>query len=109
MTPNSLEGARETCRKIAGNIAKVMRGQAGPTRQLLAALAGGGHVLMVAAFRSEEVAADHALRRIRPPLHLSLALFEPDDVRRLAESMAGPRLGSRIFRTPARPIAVSVR
>jgi MoxR-like ATPase len=46
MTPPSLEAARETCRKIAGNIAKIMRGQAGPTRQLLAALAGGGHVLL---------------------------------------------------------------
>ena len=51
---------------------------------------GGGHVLVVAAFRSEEVAADHAFRRIRPPLHLRLSLFEPDDIRRLAESMAGP-------------------
>ena len=52
--------------------------------------AGGGHVLVVAAFRSEEVAADHAFRRMRSPLHLRLSLFEPDDMRRLAESMAGP-------------------
>ena len=49
-----------------------------------------GHVLVVAAFRSEEVAADHALRRLRPPLHLRLGLFEPQDIRRLTESMAGP-------------------
>jgi MoxR-like ATPase len=46
MTSPSLEAARETCRNIAANIAKIMRGQAGPTRQLLAALAGGGHVLL---------------------------------------------------------------
>ena len=52
--------------------------------------AAGGHVLVVAAFRSEEVAADHVFRRLRPPLHLRLTLFEADDVRRLAESMAGP-------------------
>ena len=46
MTSPPLEAARETCRNIAANIAQVMRGQAGPTRQLLAALAGGGHVLL---------------------------------------------------------------
>jgi two-component system sensor kinase len=49
----------------------------------------GGHVVVVAGFRSEEVAADHVFRRIRPPLHLRLSLLEPGDVRRLAESMAG--------------------
>jgi hypothetical protein len=37
MTPTHLEAARETCRKIAGNIAKIMRGQTGPTRELRAA------------------------------------------------------------------------
>jgi MoxR-like ATPase len=46
MTPTNLEAARETYRKIAANISKIMRGQAGPTRQLLAALAAGGHVLL---------------------------------------------------------------
>jgi len=46
MTQTHLEAARETCRKIADNIAKIMRGQSSPTRQLLAALAGGGHVLL---------------------------------------------------------------
>jgi MoxR-like ATPase len=46
MTPTPLEAARETCLKIEENIAKIMRGQAGPTRQMLAALAGGGHVLV---------------------------------------------------------------
>ena len=46
MTPTPLEAAREICRKIAGNIAKIMHGQAGSTRELLAALASGGHVLL---------------------------------------------------------------
>jgi MoxR-like ATPase len=46
MTSTHLEGARKTCRKIADNIAKIMRGQASSTRQLLAALASGGHVLL---------------------------------------------------------------
>jgi MoxR-like ATPase len=38
--------AREVCQKIAANIAQVMKGQAGATRKLLAALASGGHVLL---------------------------------------------------------------
>jgi MoxR-like ATPase len=46
MTPTPLEAARQTCLRIEENIAKIMRGQAGPTRQMLAALAGGGHVLL---------------------------------------------------------------
>ena len=46
MTPTSLDAARETFRKISANISKIMRGQSGPTRQLLAALATGGHVLL---------------------------------------------------------------
>jgi MoxR-like ATPase len=46
MTPNNLQSARETCLKIAANISKIMRGQAGPTRKLIAALASGGHVLL---------------------------------------------------------------
>src|SRR5580692_730026 len=46
MSSPSIEAARETGRKIAQNIAKIMRGQSGATRQLLAALAGGGHVLL---------------------------------------------------------------
>jgi MoxR-like ATPase len=41
-----LDAARETYRKIADNISKIMRGQSGQTRQLLAALASGGHVLL---------------------------------------------------------------
>lgn len=46
MTPNQLDPARETYRRIAANIAKIMRGQSGATRYLLAALAAGGHVLL---------------------------------------------------------------
>jgi MoxR-like ATPase len=46
MTPTDLDAARETFKKIAGNISKIMHGQSGPTRQLLAALATGGHVLL---------------------------------------------------------------
>jgi two-component system sensor kinase len=47
-------------------------------------------VLVVVAFRSEEVAAGHFLRGLQPALHLRLPPFEAADVRRLAESMAGP-------------------
>jgi len=38
--------AREVYQKIADNIARIMQGQAGATRRLLAALASGGHVLL---------------------------------------------------------------
>jgi MoxR-like ATPase len=38
--------ARVVYHKVADNIAKIMQGQAGPTRKLLAALASGGHVLL---------------------------------------------------------------
>ena len=40
------DAARDTYKKIADNIAKIMRGQADSTRNLLAALASGGHVLL---------------------------------------------------------------
>ena len=46
MTSNNLETARETYNKIAANISKIMRGQGIATRQLLAAFAAGGHVLL---------------------------------------------------------------
>ncbi len=48
------------------------------------------HVLLLAAFRTEEVAEDHLLRRLHPTDHLELSPLLPDDVRRLVESMAGP-------------------
>jgi MoxR-like ATPase len=38
--------AREAYNRISANIARIMRGQAGSTRKLLAALASGGHVLL---------------------------------------------------------------
>jgi MoxR-like ATPase len=46
MTPANFDAARETYKKITANISKIMRGQAGATRHLLAALAAGGHVLL---------------------------------------------------------------
>ena len=46
MTTNPLDPARETYRRIAANISKIMRGQSEATRHLLAALAAGGHVLL---------------------------------------------------------------
>jgi len=46
MTPSNFDAARETYRNIAANISRIMHGQAGSTRQLLAALAAGGHVLL---------------------------------------------------------------
>ncbi|HEX3871953.1 MAG TPA: BREX system ATP-binding domain-containing protein, partial [Pirellulales bacterium] len=47
-------------------------------------------VLLVVAYRSEEVTDEHRLRVLRPSATLALSRFEPDDVRRLIESMAGP-------------------
>jgi len=44
--PTKLEAARTTYRNIAANISKIIRGQDGATRHLLAALAAGGHVLL---------------------------------------------------------------
>ncbi|HEX4128744.1 MAG TPA: response regulator [Pirellulales bacterium] len=49
-----------------------------------------GHVLLVIAVRSEEVPDDHVLRSLPVHGHLRLRPFEPDDVCRLLESMAGP-------------------
>ena len=40
------EAAREVCRNIEANIARIMQGQADSTRKLMAALASGGHVLL---------------------------------------------------------------
>jgi len=46
MTPTNFSAARATIQNIAANISKVMQGQQSATRQLLAALASGGHVLL---------------------------------------------------------------
>ncbi|MEW6583201.1 MAG: AAA family ATPase, partial [Actinomycetota bacterium] len=48
------------------------------------------HVLVVAAFRSEEVAAESPLRLLRARTVIDLPALHPGEVRRLAESMAGP-------------------
>ena len=46
MTTANLEAARDTYRRIAANISKIMCGQEAATKHLLAALAAGGHVLL---------------------------------------------------------------
>jgi len=46
MSSATLESARATYKRIADNISRIMRGQSAATRQLLAALAAGGHVLL---------------------------------------------------------------
>ncbi len=46
MNPETITAARAVYQKIAGNIGKVIQGQSGATRKLLAALASGGHVLL---------------------------------------------------------------
>lgn len=51
--------------------------------------AGADKVAVVAAFRSEEVADDHPLRRIEGCFDLVVARLDRDEVARLAESMAG--------------------
>ena len=48
------------------------------------------HVLVVAAFRSEEVAAGHPLRAVEPLASVRLAPFGAGDVAALCASMAGP-------------------
>src|SRR5947209_4595855 len=46
MTHTHHETARKVYQNIADNIARIIQGQTGPTRMLLAALASGGHVLL---------------------------------------------------------------
>jgi two-component system sensor kinase len=47
-------------------------------------------ILLVIAFRSEEVSESHPLRSLQAAVHLTLPAFQPANVRRLVESMAGP-------------------
>jgi serine/threonine protein kinase/tetratricopeptide (TPR) repeat protein len=47
------------------------------------------HSSLIVAFRSEEVASDHALRQLSGCTAIRLQPFEPSDIKRLAESMAG--------------------
>ena len=50
---------------------------------------GPGMLTVIAAFRSEEVAAHDQLRQIADPHHVRLPPLRDDDLRALAESMAG--------------------
>ena len=50
----------------------------------------GRHVVVVAAYRSEEAGPDHPLRVLDLPEPLELRPLGPDETRDLAESMAGP-------------------
>ncbi len=52
--------------------------------------AANRYVLLVAAFRSDEVPAGHLLRTLQPDASLLLPAFAPSNVRKLVESMAGP-------------------
>jgi hypothetical protein len=51
--------------------------------------ASPGHVALVLAFRAEEVGPAHPLRALAGAGRVALSPFKPEDVRRLAESMAG--------------------
>ena len=51
---------------------------------------GRAPVMVVAAFRTEEVPRAHLLRGLLPSTHLALAPFGPDDIGRVLTSMAGP-------------------
>jgi len=46
MKSDKLSSSSEVCRRIADNIGRVMQGQSGSIRKLLAAFAAGGHVLL---------------------------------------------------------------
>jgi two-component system sensor kinase len=59
-------------------------------RRWHAAASDERHVLMIVAFRAEEVPESHLLRRTNPSGHLRLSPFAPAEVRQLVESMAGP-------------------
>ena len=67
------------------------------TVRLLAELFAPGdppsHLGVIAAFRTEEVPAEHALRRIAGAQALSLGPLSPEAMAMLAESMAGPLPG----------------
>lgn len=51
---------------------------------------GPRNVLLLGAFRSEEVGDEHPLRKVPATVHLQLAPFSPPQVKQLVESMAGP-------------------
>lgn len=47
------------------------------------------HCMIIASFRTEDVAADHPLRGIRKVRHIRLPAFSIDDIAQLVNSMAG--------------------
>lgn len=47
------------------------------------------HTTIISSFRSDEVPADHPLRQIAGATYLRLSNFSPEEIRCLAESMAG--------------------
>lgn len=51
---------------------------------------GRRHVALIVAYRSEEVAEGETLRTLNAAARVKLLPFGPGDIRRLAESMAGP-------------------
>ncbi len=78
---DDLQWADELAIKLISNWAQSFHDERRPANS---------HLLLVVAYRSEEVPANHALRRLKPTAHLRLSKFAPDDVRQLVESMAGP-------------------
>lgn len=60
------------------------------SRQSVTKMVFPRHVLLVTAFRSEEVSQDHQLRSVQSSHHLRLQPLRGDDLRQMLESMAGP-------------------
>lgn len=51
---------------------------------------GVRHVMLVVGIRSDAIKVDDRLYKLQPTAHLTLSAFEPDEIRQLVESMAGP-------------------
>ena len=56
----------------------------------LGGTSGDCHSLLLVSFRSDEVAADHRLLNLQASAHITLSPFDAQEIRQLAESMAGP-------------------
>lgn len=48
------------------------------------------HILLIVGLRSDEISSDDRLYKIQTTAHLRLSSFEPNEIRQLVESMAGP-------------------
>lgn len=48
------------------------------------------HVMLVVGVRSEAIQAEDRLYKLQPTAHMKLSAFEPEEIRQLVESMAGP-------------------